>query len=138
MALSDVQGQPRAIDALQAALRSGTVHHAYLFAGPAGVGKELAAVGLAQALICPESPGGLWHAAAALHAGGQGLPHPDVAWLMPEDERSVERGLARTLDFDHVPSREIRVEQMRRLQGGSRSAPLEAPRKVASCSPRRR
>ena len=46
MTLATVAGQPRAIDALQAALRSGAVHHAYLFAGPEGVGKELAAVGL--------------------------------------------------------------------------------------------
>ena len=56
MALSDVQGQPHAVRVLQAALAHGTVHHAWLLTGPSGVGKELAALGLAQALICAESP----------------------------------------------------------------------------------
>ena len=39
MALSDVQGQPRAVHALPAALSHGTVPHAWLLTGPSGVGK---------------------------------------------------------------------------------------------------
>lgn len=57
MALSDVQGQPRAVHALQAALSHGAVHHAWLLTGPSGVGKELATLGMAQALVCPVAPG---------------------------------------------------------------------------------
>lgn len=55
MPLSELQGQPRAAALLGAALAGGHVHHAYLFAGPAGVGKTLAARLVAQALNC-ESP----------------------------------------------------------------------------------
>lgn len=38
---------------LQRALASQRMPHAYLFAGPEGVGKEMLAVGLAQTLLCP-------------------------------------------------------------------------------------
>jgi DNA polymerase-3 subunit delta' len=50
--LADVLHQERAISILRRALRSGRTHHAYLFAGPEGVGKELAARALAARLLC--------------------------------------------------------------------------------------
>ena len=37
--MDEILGQSGAIDVLQAALQSGRVHHAYIFHGPAGVGK---------------------------------------------------------------------------------------------------
>ncbi|MBZ4333808.1 DNA polymerase III subunit delta' [Corallococcus interemptor] len=129
MTLASVQGQPRAMDALQSALRSGSVHHAYLFAGPEGVGKELAAVGLAQALTCPEAPEvGCGRCASCVRLA-KGL-HPDVTWVMPDDER-VSRGLAGRSDFTGTPSRELRVEQVRQLQERLALRGLESKRKVA-------
>ena len=56
MPLADVEAQSRATDALSKALLSGNVPHAWLFQGPDGVGKELAASRFAQALTCPEKP----------------------------------------------------------------------------------
>lgn len=56
--LSQVKAQPTAIATLERALTHGRVHHAYLFDGPDGVGKELAAFGLAQALVCERREGG--------------------------------------------------------------------------------
>jgi len=53
---SHILGQEPALQTLMRALDSGHVHHAYRFEGPAGVGKELAAFALAQALVC-EAPG---------------------------------------------------------------------------------
>src|ERR1043165_1083658 len=50
--LSTVRAQDTALKTLLYALEAERVHHAYLFAGPDGVGKELAAFGLAQALVC--------------------------------------------------------------------------------------
>lgn len=129
MTLASVQGQPRAIDALQAALRGGAVHHAYLFAGPEGVGKELAAVGLAQALTCPEQPDVGCGTCASCVRIARGL-HPDVTWVMPDDER-VSRGLAGRSDFTGTPSRELRVEQIRGLQERLALRGLESKRKVA-------
>ncbi|NVJ14839.1 DNA polymerase III subunit delta' [Myxococcus sp. AM010] len=129
MTLATVLGQPRAVDALQAALRSGAVHHAYLFAGPEGVGKELAAVGLAQALTCPEQPDVGCGACESCQRVARGL-HPDVTWVMPDDER-VSRGLAGRSDFTGTPSRELRVEQVRQLQERIALRGLESRRKVA-------
>ncbi|MCY1076798.1 DNA polymerase III subunit delta' [Archangium lansingense] len=129
MTLASVVGQPRAIDALLAALRGGSVHHAYLFAGPEGVGKELAAVGLAQALTCPEKPNegcGSCSSCTRLAKGS----HPDVSWLMPDAQR-VERGLAGRSDIQGTPSREIRVEQIRGLLERITLRGLESKRKVA-------
>ena len=53
MRISDVQHQPRAHRIIQRALGSQRMPHAYLFAGPDGVGKEMLALGLAQTLLCP-------------------------------------------------------------------------------------
>ncbi|MEX0776427.1 MAG: DNA polymerase III subunit [Phycisphaeraceae bacterium] len=50
--MKDVLGQSRAIDILQAALRHDRLHHAYIFHGPAGVGKFTTAMAFAQVLLC--------------------------------------------------------------------------------------
>lgn len=52
MPFSQILGQDPALQTLTRALDTGHVHHAYRFEGPAGVGKELAAFALAQALVC--------------------------------------------------------------------------------------
>lgn len=51
-AFDRILGQRPAVETLVRALRSGRVHHAYRFEGPEGVGKEMAAFALAQALVC--------------------------------------------------------------------------------------
>src|SRR5579863_9374767 len=91
--LSTVRAQPTAIETLRRALASGRVHHAYLFDGPEGVGKERAAFGLAQALVCERRPEGTADACGACKACLRAVPksadsapiHPDVVVL--------ERGL---------------------------------------------
>lgn len=128
MTLAAVLGQERAVGALRAGLRAKALHHAWLFAGPEGVGKELAAVGLAQALVCTERRDeGCGTCAACLRAERRN--HPDVQWVLPEDE-AVRRGFAGRSDFAHVPSKEIRVEQVRRLQERLALRALEGPHKV--------
>ncbi len=129
MSLSAVQGQPRAVDALIGALGSQHVAHAWLFQGPEGVGKELAAVGLAQALTCPDKPFvGCGECSSCQRIIKRN--HPDVTTLMPEDEM-VQRGLAGRSDFDHTPSRDIRIEQVRKLQERLAFRALESKYKVA-------
>ena len=50
-----IVGQDAAIHVLQNALKSGRLHHAWIFAGPQGVGKFSAAVALGAALLDPTS-----------------------------------------------------------------------------------
>ncbi len=52
MAFADILGQDPALQTLSRALDTGHVHQAYRFEGPPGVGKEMAAFALAQALVC--------------------------------------------------------------------------------------
>ena len=129
MALSDVKSQVHAVDALNSALGKHQVAHAWLFHGPDGVGKELAATGFAQALVCLDKPWlGCGTCAACTRVARRN--HPDVTWVMPEAEQ-VERGLSGRSDFTNTPSRDIRIEQVRQLQERLSFRALEAPHKVA-------
>ena len=85
--LSRVIAQDVAVQVLRRALGAGRVHHAYLFDGPDGVGKELAAFGLAQALVC-EAPAAEGEACGQCSACLRAVPgengrtkHPDVHLL---------------------------------------------------------
>ncbi|WP_441288057.1 ATP-binding protein [Sorangium sp. KYC3313] len=85
MPFSHILGQDTAVGTLVRALEAGRVHHAYRFEGPPGVGKELAAVALSQALVCTGGdPLGCGRCdacrrAAARSDGRPAAPlHPDV------------------------------------------------------------
>lgn len=89
MRLADVLHQERAVSIIRRALRSGRAHHAYLFAGPDGVGKELAAQALAARLLCEAAAAAEADACSAcpacrLCAAGN---HPDL--------HVIDRGLHR-------------------------------------------
>ena len=113
MPFSDILGQDPALQTLTRALETGHVHHAYRFEGPAGVGKELSAFALAQALVC-ESPGPLacgqcsaCQRALKISEEEPHVPaHPDVIL--------VQRGLYR----GRISANEatgISIEQVRRI-----------------------
>ena len=84
MTIGTLRGQDEAQALLDAALKSHHVGHAYLFHGPAGVGKTKAAILFAQALLC-DSPAknGRACGACASCVAVAGLRHPDLEVLVP-------------------------------------------------------
>jgi DNA polymerase-3 subunit delta' len=106
--VTPLHGHDQAIAAFRAGMDSGRLHHAWLLAGPKGVGKALFAdkaslrvlAGAAGPLDTPglEVPGG--HPTAHLIAAGS---HPDLMRL----ERQMREGgtdLARSINVDQVRS----------------------------------
>lgn len=57
MFFRDVRHQDRALSILRRTLANGRTHHAYLFDGPDGVGKEMTARAVAAKLLCENVPG---------------------------------------------------------------------------------
>ena len=53
---AEVKGQDHVTEPLRQALRSGRVHHAYLFSGPRGCGKTSSARILARSMNCEQGP----------------------------------------------------------------------------------
>jgi DNA polymerase-3 subunit delta' len=115
MAFADILGQAPALETLRRALGSGRLHHAYRFEGPAGVGKQLVAFALAQALVCERGGAegcgtcSACRRAIALTTDEPHVPlHPDVVL--------VERGLYRNvLGSGASEATGIGIEQVRRV-----------------------
>lgn len=76
---SDIIGQEMAVSLLSRALEQGA-SHAYLFSGPAGVGKTAAALAFAAGLACPDGGCGT---CATCRRVQEGL-HPDIEIVAPE------------------------------------------------------
>jgi len=112
MAFADILGQEPAIRTLERALESGRVHHAYRFEGPDGVGKELAAFALAQALVCEKGPPACGQCSACHRATTLAETKPEVP-LHP-DVVLVERGLYRDV-LSSSEATGIGIEQVRRI-----------------------
>ena len=130
--LSDVTGQDRAIAQLRAALRSGRVHHAWLLAGPPGVGKETTARAFAAALLCKEGGDVPATEACGVCASCQKVArgvHPDFVVVMPEAEAVARKVLARE-DLPRTPSRDLKIDQIRQVEAQLVHAPLEGRRRV--------
>ncbi|MEP7052568.1 MAG: DNA polymerase III subunit [Pseudomonadota bacterium] len=113
MAFSDILGQQPALQTLERALDSGHVHHAYRFEGPPGVGKELAAFALAQALVCEAATTracgqcSACQRAVRLQEEEPHVPaHPDVVLL----QRGLYRGRISANEATGIS-----IEQVRRM-----------------------
>jgi DNA polymerase-3 subunit delta' len=112
MPFAEIIGQDRAVEALRAAIRRGALHHAYLFAGPEGVGKGSTARLLAQAANCERADGDACGACASCRKIARGV-HPDV--LVVERERDMARAGRWEPKGGRTPSRDIVVDQVREL-----------------------
>ena len=135
MPWSEIEGQERAVRLLRRALEGERLHHAYLFAGPEGVGKELLARLVAQAANCEQGsvaarPCGTCASCAGIARGN----FPDVQWILPQREL-VARGKLSKADLDAAPSREIRVDEIRELSRSLSFAAIRGRRKLAIIAP---
>lgn len=128
--LSSVRAQETAKQTLERALESDRVHHAYLFTGPPGVGKELAAFGLAQALVCEkrgaQDQGGLFGgggAAPSFLACGEcsacvrAVPREEEQRPIHPDIVVLERGLylPQAIGRRTPETQDISIDQVRTL-----------------------
>ncbi|HET8542310.1 MAG TPA: AAA family ATPase [Anaeromyxobacter sp.] len=117
MPFSEVIAQDRALTPLRSALRRGTLHHGYLFGGPEGVGKAMAARLLAQAANCEGGePAGAGFRDDPCGACGpcrkiaKGI-HPDVIVL--HEERVMAKAGTWEPKGGRTPSKDVVVDQVR-------------------------
>jgi DNA polymerase-3 subunit delta' len=110
VAFSDIIGHKEIIKALKASLADAKTGHAYLFLGPAGVGKKTLARAFAASLLCP------------IHAGEC------------SDECSSCRLFRRAAHPDFIPivpiGNSIKIEQLRELKHNAYLCPVLGIQKV--------
>ena len=81
---NDLLGQEKAKNLIQRCIAAGRLPHAYIFKGPAGVGKKLFAMGLAAALNCQGGePGRACGRCRSCHKFRSGN-HPDFLVVRPD------------------------------------------------------
>lgn len=105
---SGILGQPKVRDFLRSVVNRNAIGQSYLFTGPAGSNKTLAAYALAQAVVCEQGGCGSCDACKRVLKRS----HPDVRYFEPE-------GAGGYL-----------VEQIREIVGDVNLAPIQAKRKV--------
>lgn len=130
-------GQEAQISAFCAALGSGRLHHAWLLAGPRGIGKAAFAKAAALRLLAE---------AAGPHPGGAGLAvppdhriarlfeagsHPDFKLVerLPKDPKVLETPRAERSGSEEL-ARSIRIDQIRELDRLLAMAPGLSPRRA--------
>lgn len=135
MSFPGIFGHERSLSLLEAAIEGERVHHAYLFVGPEGVGKEKVARLFAKALVC-ESEARSSRPCQACEGcrKAEHDSHPDVVMALPQSE-AVERGLLSRADLEKAPSRDLRVAEVRELERRVRLPPYEARHKAVILTP---
>ncbi len=129
-----VYGQEQAVASLRRALRSGRLAHAYLLAGPSGVGRATLARRLAQTLCCEAAGSGGTEAAFAPCSECQSCLRIESGAL-PDVETIAIGGLCDAAGANHRDhasdgSTRIRVCQVRRVERLASIAPFQARRRI--------
>lgn len=110
MGFSEIEGQDKAIKIIKCAISSGHIAQTYLFHGPEGVGKKMAAINFAKALNCHDYRDDVCEVCISCRKIGQGI-HPDVVLI------TTEKG-------------EIKIGVIRDIISGMAYHPLEAKKRV--------
>ncbi len=89
MQFTDIRAQETAIATLKRAISLNKVHHAYLFSGPGGVGKHLAATALAMSMNCNAKKDDACTTCQSCRKILKGV-HPDVLRVtLPEGKKLI-------------------------------------------------
>jgi DNA polymerase III subunit delta' len=113
----DLLGHDLLIERLRRDIAQDRVRHAYLFTGPAGVGKRTLAAEFARALLCAKAdpPCGQCRNCALTQKGG----HPDLLTVEP------------AVSGKSVRTAKIKIDSVRELIHSLQLRPVEAERRVA-------
>ena len=131
-----VYGQQQAVAALRQAIARGRLAHAYLLAGPPGVGRATLARRLAQALACEAADGSAGGGAPAGIPCGECRSCTRIeAGEAPDVETIAIGGICDEPGATHADhaadgSTRIRICQVRRLRRVAALAPFAGPRRV--------
>ena len=113
MSFADLKGQDSAIGYLRSSIRNNRISHAYIFSGPNGVGKRIAAINFAKTLNCQTSascePCETCPSCKKINESS----HPDVSIIAPEKDGAS-----------------IKIEDVRRIIKDIYLKPFEAKLKV--------
>ena len=112
MSFSDIIGQEIAVKLLGNSLKHGRVPHAYLFIGPRGIGKRLAAINLAKALNCDGSAEIPCDRCVSCEKIDASI-HPDVKYIYPT-------GPSLSITIDNI--RELRTQISFKTYEGKKKA----------------
>lgn len=102
MTLAMIEGQQQIFEQLQQLIRLQRVSHAYIFAGPKGVGKTKVALQFAMTLNCQNDKSAEQYEACGKCSNCLRIAsgsHPDVLWIAP-DGRSVKIDQIRQMQKD--------------------------------------
>jgi DNA polymerase-3 subunit delta' len=100
--LADLIDQPAATEFLRGVVAGGRFANAYLFHGPAGVGKGTAALAFARALLCERGAGAKPAAPGLFDAPASAAPTPTSRTSGPHDDACGACGSCqRTATFQH-------------------------------------
>ncbi|MBE7380735.1 MAG: DNA polymerase III subunit delta' [Leptolyngbya sp. SIO1E4] len=121
-------GQDTAVDLLCQAIAQQRIAPAYLFAGPAGVGRRLAALRFAEPLL-----GALTADITVLRRRIETRNHPDLLWVEPtylHQGKPITLAAAEELGVRRKSPPQIRLVQVREITHFLARPPLESPRAV--------
>jgi DNA polymerase III subunit delta' len=126
---TEIIGQDRAVQLLLQAIAADRIAPAYLFAGPDGVGRSLAARSFIEQLFCAKVPANREQEKKRISAGN----HPDLLWVEPTylhngERLSAAEAAQKGLKRKAPPS--IRLEQVREITQFLSRPPLVAPRSL--------
>ena len=122
---ADLVGQPLAVNLLTAALQQQRLAPAYLFAGPDGVGRQLAALRLLEGVLAAGVPSSRQRRRLVERN------HPDLLWVEPTYQhqgRLLTRAEAEEAGLSRRTPPQLRLEQIRGVSRFLARQPVEAQR----------